>query len=463
MTPTKKDNNFLATAPLGKLFFKMAIPTITAQLVNMLYNLVDRMYIGRIEGVGSLALTGVGICFPIIMLVTAFTSLFGMGGAPRASIFLGRGDKPSAEKVLGTCFSSLVIIAVVLTVVVRIFSQDLLFMFGASEQTIEFATGYLNIYVFGTLFVQASIGLNAFITAQGFTRVSMITILIGAITNIVLDPIFIFGLNMGVEGAALATVLSQALSATFVIGFLLSRNSVLKIKPKYMRPDFKVVLSCAALGFSPFIMQVTESMTIISFNSSLLRYGGDIAVGAMTICSSSMQLMMLPLQGLAQGAQPITGYNLGAGNTDRVRKVFKLLLISAVAFTASLWAFMMLAPQVFAYIFTDDAALIEYSKFALRTYMAGTITSGFLMSCQMTFLAIGCAKESAMGALLRKVILLIPLIFILPNFFEDKVFAVFLSEPIADVLAAAFVSTLFFFTFKKTLAKRDAEKNTTQE
>ncbi len=455
---SKNEGSFLSTAPIGRLFFRMAIPTITAQLINMLYNLVDRMYIGRIEDVGALALTGVGICMPIIFVISAFAALIGYGGAPRASIFLGGGDNNAAEKVLGNCFTSLFIISLILTPITVIFSEEFLLLFGASEDTIEYATSYLNIYAFGTIFVQMALGMNSFITAQGFTRISMCAILLGAVTNIILDPIFIFGLNMGVKGAALATVISQGLSAFFVISFLFSRHSNLRIRTKNLRPDMKVILSCVALGFSPFIMQITESITIISFNSSLLRYGGDIAVGAMTICTSSMQLVMLPLHGLSQGAQPITGYNLGAGNVDRVRRVYKTLLMSAVVFTTLMWLFIMFFPQVFAGMFTEDAALIEYSKFALRIYMAGTITKGFMIPNQMTFLAIGCAKESAFGAIMRKVILLIPLIYILPVFFENKVMAVFLAEPIADVSAAIFTAILFYFTFRRVLKGVETKK-----
>ncbi len=452
-----KDNSFLATAPIGKLFIKMAIPSVAAQLVSLFYNLVDRMYIGRIEDVGALALTGVGVCLPIVFIISAFAALVGHGGAPRASIFLGSKDKKSAEMVLGSCFSSLIIISILVTIFFIIFGEQLLYLFGASDETIEYAFGYLSIYTYGTIFVQMALGLNSFITAQGFTKISMITVTLGAVGNIILDPIFIFGLNMGVQGAALATVISQGLSAAFVVLFLLSRKSSIRIKARYLAPNPKVVLPCMALGFSYFIIHITESITVISFNSSLLRYGGDIAVGAMTICSSAMQLVMLPLQGLGQSAQPITGYNLGAGNLDRVRKIFKTLLFSSIGFTVIMWAIIMAAPQLFAMIFTDDAELIEYTKFALRVYMAGTLTFGAQMSCQMTFLSMGCAKESAMAAMLRKLVLLIPLIFILPNFFENRVMAVFLAEPIADVLAATFTVILFTFTFKRVLKKREQE------
>ncbi len=452
-----KDTNILATAPIGRLFFRMAMPTITAQIINMLYNLVDRMYIGRIPDVGALALTGVGVCLPIIFIISAFSMLVGFGGAPRASIFLGAGDRKKAEKVLGSSVSTLLIISVVITVLFIVFGRQLLLLFGASGDTIGYASDYLLIYSCGTIFVQISLGLTPFITAQGYTKVSMLSVLIGAVTNIILDPIFIFVLEMGVSGAALATIISQGLSATFVLGFLISRHSSLRLKLKNMVPDIKIILSCLALGFSPFIMQITESITIISFNSSLLKYGGDLAVGAMTICSSAMQLIMLPLQGLSQGAQPITGYNLGAGNLDRVRKIFKMLLFVAVTYTVVMWIILMLAPQIFVVIFTNDPELIEYSKFALRIYMAGTLAFGVQMSCQMTFLALGCAKQSAIAAINRKIILLIPLIFILPNFFDDKVMAVFLAEPIADILAAITTALIFNYTFKRILKKREEE------
>ncbi len=456
------DNSFLATQPIGRLLFKMAIPTITAQLVNMLYNLVDRMYIGRIPDVGALALTGIGVCLPIILAVSAFASLFGFGGAPRASIFMGKGDNKSAEKVLGTCLAGLLLVSVTLTAVLLLFGDELLLLFGASADTIEYASGYLGIYSYGTIFVQLALGLNSFITAQGFTRVSMVSVVIGAVSNIILDPIFIFALNMGVEGAALATIISQGISAAFIVGFLISRNSVLHIKAKNIRINPSFLIPCVALGFSPFIMQITESITIISFNSSLLRYGGDIAVGTMTICSSAMQLVLMPLQGLAQGAQPITGYNLGAGNTSRVRMVFKSLLICSTIFSIVTWAFMMIAPQVFAMIFTGDTELIDYSTYYIRIYMGGIFAFGVQMACQMTFVAIGKAKESALAATVRKIFLLIPLIFILPIFFDDKVMGVFAAEPVADILAATFTATLFSIRFKKALEEHASDRLKTQ-
>ncbi len=451
-----KDSSFLATAPLLPLFFKLSIPTITAQMINMLYNIVDRMFIGRIPEVGALALTGVGVCLSIILIITSFSSLLGFGGAPLVSIYLGKGEKPSAEQVLGNCFSTLVIASVVLTAVTLVFSEELLLLFGASADTIGYAKEYLNIYAIGTLFVQLSMGLNYFISAQGFARVSMVTILIGAVVNIALDPLFIFVLDMGVGGAALATIISQGLSALFVVGFLLSRHSDLKIKLRYMRPKLKVVMSCVSLGFSPFAMRVTESLCIISFNYSLLKYGGDIAVGAMTICNSAMQLIVLPLHGLAQGAQPISGYNLGAGNLDRVRQTFKILVVTCLAFSVAMWLSIMVVPQAFIFMFTDDPALAQYTRTALRVYMAGTLVTGIHVACQMSFLAIGCAKESAIGAFFRKFAVLIPLIFILPNFFadEDKDMAVFLAEPFTDITATLFTAILFAYKYKQMLGQK---------
>ncbi len=453
-----RDNSFLATEPITKLWFKLAIPTITAQLINMLYNLVDRIYIGRIPGVGSLALTGVGVCLPLILLVSAFASLFGAGGAPRASINMGRGDKLAAEKILGNCFTALMIASVTLTAILLLFGRDLLLTFGASENTIEYAYSYLRVYAIGTVFVQTALGLNMFITAQGFTRISMLSVLIGAVSNIILDPIFIFLLGMGVSGAALATIISQAISATWILFFLFGKKTIIRIKPANMRLNPKVILPCMALGLAPFIMSSTESATIISFNSSLLKYGGDIAVGAMTICSSVMQFSMLPLQGLSQGAQPITGYNFGAGNIDRVKKVFKTLMISCLTYSSVLWLLVMTLPQLFAGIFTTDPALIEYSKTAIRLYMAASLIFGAQIACQMTFVAIGSAKEAVVVAIFRKVVLLIPLIFIMPLILENKGLAVYTAEPVADVIAVTFTVLLFSKRFQKALAKASDNK-----
>lgn len=441
----------LGTKSVGKLLFSLAVPAITAQIINVLYNVVDRMYIGHIEGIGPQALTGVGVTMPLITAIAAFAMLASMGGAPRASILLGRGDRDGAQKVLGNCASLLVTIAVVLTVALVLFNRPILMLFGASENTIGYALEYMNIYALGTIFVQTALGLNAFITAQGFARTSMLTVLIGAICNIILDPIFIFAFHMGVRGAALATILSQAISSIWVLRFLSSGKTGLRLKIRSMHPDVKVLGPCVALGLSPFIMQFTESVLIVCFNTSLLKYGGDLAVGAMSILTSVMQFIWMPVQGLTQGSQPIIGFNYGAGNAGRVKKAFKLLLIASVVYTCVFWVVCQSFPQLFAAFFTNDAQLKEYTAPLLRIYMGATFLLGAQTACQQTFIALGNAKTSLFLALLRKVFLLIPLIYILPNFVPDKVVGVFLAEPVADTIAVITTVSMFAYSFRKVL------------
>ena len=449
-----QDKDFLGKEPVGRLLLKLALPTVTAQVINMLYNIVDRIYIGHIPDVGAMALTGVGVCMPLIMIVTAFASFIGMGGAPRASIFMGKGDYPSAEKTLGNCFFVQVLISALLTAVLLVGNRQFLLAFGGSENTIEYAVHYMNVYAVGTLFVQLTLGMNAFITAQGFAKTGMLSVLIGAVANIILDPIFIFGLDMGVRGAAMATILSQAMSCIWVLAFLFGRRTRLKIRLKNLRLEAKIILPCMALGLSAFIMQASESVISICFNSSLLRYGGDIAVGAMTILTSVMQFAMLPLQGLGQGAQPIISYNYGARSAQRVKATFKLLLKSSLCYSALLWASVMLFPQVFVSMFTPDPALLAFSKTALRIYMACLLLFGIQIACQMTFTSLGKAKASILVAVMRKFILLIPLIYILPQILPaDKTTAIYLAEPVADFLAVSFTVVLFTFQFKKVLAQ----------
>ncbi len=448
----KKDKNFLETEPVGKLLLKLALPTVAAQVINMLYNIVDRIYIGHIANVGSLALTGVGVCMPLIMIVTAFSAFAGYGGAPRASIFMGKGDHTAAEKTLGNCFIVQIFLSVLLTGALLLWNRDLLLAFGASENTIAFATDYMNIYALGTIFVQLTLGMNAFITAQGFAKTGMLSVLIGAVANIILDPIFIFGLNMGVRGAALATVLSQAASCIWVLLFLFGKKTNLQIRKQHLRPRANIFLPVFALGSSVFIMQASESIISVCFNSSLLRYGGDIAVGAMTILTSVMQFAMLPLQGLGQGAQPIISYNYGAKNSARVKSAFWLLLRADLCYSTLLWIFIMLFPQGFAAMFTSDAALIAFTKTALRIYAGCLLLFGIQMACQMTFTSIGYAKASIIVAVTRKFILLIPLIYILPNLLPiNKTLAVYTAEPVADFLAVTFTSILFVFQFRKAM------------
>ena len=447
----------LGTAPIGRLLFQLAVPTVVAQLINMLYNIVDRIYIGHIPEVGSLALTGVGVCMPIIMVVSAFAALAGGGGAPRASIFMGKGQNEQAEKTLGGCFSLLVLLAVVLTGVLLIWSDDLLMAFGASENTIGYAVDYMKIYALGTIFVQLTLGMNAFITAQGFAKQGMLSVVIGAVCNIALDPLFIFTFGMGVRGAALATILSQAASCTWVLLFLTGKTTILKLKVKNLNLKPSVVLPCVALGAAGFIMQSTESVISVCFNASLLKYGGDMAVGAMTILTSVMQFAMLPMSGLGQGAQPIMSFNYGAGNADRVKGAYKLLLFVSLGYSLVIWGAIMLVPQVFAGIFTPDAALLDFTAKALRIYCAGLGIFGIQIACQMAFVSLGNALCSMTVAIMRKFVLLLPLIYLMPTLMEDKTMAVYTAEPVADVLAVAFTASLFFFVFRKAM-KKLAEK-----
>lgn len=448
------DNNkdFLGTQPIGRLLLKLALPTVAAQLINMLYNIVDRMYIGHIKDVGALALTGVGVCMPLIMIISAFAALVGNGGAPRASIYMGKKDTDTAQKILGNCFSLQIILSIILTIILLIGNKTFLLAFGASENTISYAVNYMNIYAIGTIFVQLTLGMNAFITAQGFAKTGMLSVLIGAVANIVLDPVFIFGMNMGVRGAALATIISQTLSCIWVLSFLFGKKTFLKIKPENLRLHAKIILPCVALGSSLFIMQASESIISVCFNSSLLKYGGDIAVGAMTILTSVMQFAMLPLQGLGQGAQPIMSYNYGAKNNDRVRKTFRLLLKVSFGYSIILWAIVMLFPQMFAMMFTSDNALLSFTSQALRIYMASMFMFGIQIACQMAFNALGKAKDSIIVAVMRKFILLIPLIYIMPAIFKaNQTNAVYMAEPVADFIAVCFTSILFAFEFKKAM------------
>ena len=464
------NKSFLGTEPIGKLLMKLALPTVAAQLINMLYNIVDRIYIGHIPGDGALALTGVGVCMPIIMIVSAFAALVGNGGAPRATIYMGKKDTDTAEKILGNCFTAQIIISAVLTMVLLIWNRDLLLAFGASENTIDYAVAYMNIYAFGTVFVQITLGMNLFITAQGFAKTGMLSVLLGAVTNIILDPVFIFGFHMGVRGAALATILSQALSCIWVLCFLFGKKTILRLKKRYMTVKKEILLPCLALGSSVFIMQSSESVISVCFNSSLLKYGGDIAVGAMTILTSVMQFAMLPLQGLGQGAQPIISYNYGAGNLARVRKACKISHVLCLIFVTTLTGLMMIFPGPFAGIFSNDPSLLHFSAWALPIYLAGGAIFGAQISCQQSFMSLGQAKISLILACLRKVILLAPLIYIFPVTvgklpfaaamaeeiaglveYPAEVFSIFFAEPVSDILAAVCTSATFYVFYKRHL------------
>lgn len=441
----------MGTERVPKLLAQLAIPAVVAQIINLLYNIVDRIYIGHIPEIGADALTGAGLFMPILMLINAIAMLAGAGGAPRAAIFMGKQDHKTAEKILGNCFALLLMLSVVLTAVFYAFAPRLLVLFGASEATLPYGVEYSRIYILGTVFVLIVMGMNPFISTQGFAKISMLTTVIGAVVNIILDPIFIFAFRMGVKGAALATVLSQAVSAIWILCFLSGNKTILRLRKENFRLRCVIILPCLGLGVSSFVMMATESILSISFTSSLSDYGGDIAVGAMTIITSVCQLIVMPLQGICQGGQPIMSYNYGARNDKRVKEAFKCQFVVCAVFSILCWAAMLLIPQVFSGMFTNDSALATYAARAIRIYMAGIFALGFQICCQQSFMALGQAKISLFLACLRKIVLLIPLIYILPNFFSDQVFAVFLAEPISDILAASVTTIAFFSRFNRIL------------
>lgn len=452
----EKKKQDMGTGNIKKLMVSLAIPAVVAQVINLLYNIVDRIYIGHIPEIGGAALTGVGLFTPILMLITAFAMLCGAGGAPRAAISMGKGEHDRAEKIVANCFTMLMILAVILTVVFYIFVPQLIMLFGGSGNTLPYAVAYGRIYVLGSVFVLIVMGMNPFITTQGFAKVSMLTTVIGAAINIILDPIFIFVFNMGVQGAATATVLSQAVSAVWILRFLTGKSTLLKLKASNMPLRGDIILPCLGLGISTFVMLSTESLLSISFTSSLARYGGDVAVGAMTVLTSLNQLVTMPLSGICQGGQPILSYNYGAKKLDRVKEAFICQFVVCVAYTTVFWIMLMALPGVFAGIFTNNQALVDYAAWALRIYLAAGFSVGFQISCQQSFMALGQAKISLIMAMLRKIILLIPLIFILPLFFADKAFAVFLAESVSDFIAAA-VTTFMFMRFFTKLMKNGVQ------
>lgn len=451
---SKKKSADLENGSIGKLLVTLAVPSIIAQIVNLLYNIVDRIFIGRMPS-GDLAMAGIGIVTPIVILVAAFSSLVGFGGSPRVAIKMGQKDNDGAEEILGNSFTLILLISLILTTVFYLFKEPIVMAFGGSSNTSQYAIDYLSIYLIGTVFVQIAVGMNPYINTQGFTKIGMMTVAIGAGLNIILDPIFIFGLNLGVKGAAFATIISQFVSAMFVLKFLFGNKTILKIRKKHLKLKKDVVLATLALGIAPFIMQSTESIVLVSLNNQLLKYGGDIAVSAMTIMSSMMQMIVLPISGLTQGAQPILSYNYGAERYDRVKKAFKLLFISCLTFTVVAVGSLILFPGFFVRIFSKDPTLIEMTSWNMRIYFAGMCIFGMQMACQQTFLSLGQAKISLFLALLRKIILLVPLIFILPLLMQDGLTAVLLAEPIADIIACLTTTTLFAIFFKKKFPKEE--------
>ena len=458
-SPQKDVSEQLASAPVTPLLLRLAIPTILAQLVNLLYNIVDRIYIGHMPVVGDIALTGVGLCFPVIYLLSAFAALLGQGGAPRAAIAMGRGDNDEAERILGTCFTSLVVTALLLTAAFQLWGEELLWLFGASEDTIGYALPYMRVYAAGSLFVMLALGMNLFITTQGYTTFSMITVVIGAVLNIVLDPVFIYAFDMGVAGAAWATILSQAVSAAFAVAFFFGKRTKLRLKKAYLLPKPRILGPVLALGFAPFVMQATEALVNVAFNSSLQAYGGDIPVGCMTVSSTIMQMFWLPSQGIGQGAQPIISYNFGAGNIERVRKAFMTMLVVSIIFIGAGWLAVMLFPGFFIRIFNDSPALVEMGSWTLRVYLAAFFLMALQMSIQQVFVSVGRAKSAVVVASVRKLVLLVPLIYILPHFFEDKVFAVFLAEPVSDFFSVLTATILFLATMRGMLWGKKKERS----
>ncbi|MEE8807752.1 MAG: MATE family efflux transporter [Lactimicrobium sp.] len=435
--------------PVVKAFVKLAVPAVAAQLINILYNLVDKMFIGHIPEIGSQALAGVGVTTPVILAISAFAALASMGGAPKASILMGKGEKNQAERVLGTCTWMLLMISLILTVLMLVFGRSILMLFGASTDTIVYAVDYMNIYCLGTVFTQLTLGLNAFITAQGRAMISMRNVAIGAVTNMILDALFINVFGMGVQGAALATIISQAVSACFVVRYLCTDKTDLHLYRRNIHFDGKLLGPCILLGTSPALMQLTENMVSISFNTALQKYGGDMAVASMSILSSIMQIVMLLLPGLVQGAQPLLSYNLGADNIARVKKTFRLLFFCCVSGSVMIWLLCMGAPSTMASVFTSDHKLIQYTVRSMRVYFAVLLIYGVQVACQYSFVALDHAPKAIFLTIWRKIILLIPLIFLLPHICPDPVTGVYLAEPIADTIAVCTTAPMFFAYYRK--------------
>ena len=445
-------NERLENEKISKLLVNLAIPSILAQLATLIYNMVDRIYIGRL-GDGGLSIAGIGLCSSIIMIITAFTNLYGRGGSPLASIRLGEKKHDEAEKILGNCFTCLIVTAIVITAILLMFGSPILRLFGASDATLPYALNYLNIYAWGVIFIQLSVGLNYFINTQGYAKYGMFTLLIGGVLNIILDPIFIFVFNMGVSGAALATVLSQGVSCVWVLKFLFGKKTTIKIKKKNMKLDLEIMKKVLGLGFSPFFMSSTEGVLQICFNRQLLFYGGDIAVSAMTILMSLQQIISLPLEGIAQGAQPIISYNYGAKNTKRVKDTMFLAMRVGLIFSAVMVVLMELFPSLFVGLFATDSELINLASRLIRIYIFGFCIMGANSTFQQSYTALGFGKRAFFFAFYRKIILLIPLIYILPYLLPDLgVYAVVLAEPISDILTTLTNGVSFSKFLKKELA-----------
>ena len=444
--------NDFSRGSIPRTIIRLAIPMILAMLVNALYSVVDRIYIGHLAGVGQAALTGVGLCYPITMSIAAFSYLVGNGGGPLTSILRGAKDDDGAEKVIGNSLTLLVILSIVVPLICYFIKRPILYLFGASDVTYPYADQYITIYLMGSLPVMLTLGLNPFLNAQGFTRTGMMTVLLGAVCNIILDPIFIFVFGMGVQGAAIATVISQTVSALWVVAFLLGKKNLIRIRRKYLRLQKDVCLQIMGLGVSTFIMNITEAAISAVFNASLSRFGGDIYVTVMTVATSVSQLVIMPIVGMSQGAQPVSGYNYEYG---RVRQCFRFLVITNVAYAVASWIILMAFPRQLISIFNSDPSLMETAIPMFRVFFCMNFVMSFQMSAQNTFVAMGEAKKATFFALFRKVLLLIPLILILPRI-GFGITGVFAAEPVADTISAATCFTTFLLTAYRSLGKQQA-------
>ena len=446
--------NDFSKGNIPRTITRLAIPMILAMLVNALYSVVDRIYIGHLSGVGQTALTGIGLCYPITMAIAAFSYLVGNGGGPLTSILRGAKDDERAEKVLGNSITLLVLFGILVPLICFLIQKPVLYLFGASDATYPYAREYITIYLSGSLPVMLTLGLNPFLNAQGFTRTGMMTVLIGAVCNILLDPLFIFVFGMGVRGAAIATVISQTVSAVWVIAFLLGKKNLIRVRRKYLRLQRDVSMRIMGLGVSTFIMNLTEAAISAVFNASLSRFGGDIYVTVMTVATSVSQLVFMPLSGFAQGAQPVTGYNYGAREYTRVKQCFWFLVKASVAYAVLAWLVLMIFPRQLIGIFNNDPTLMETAIPMFRVFFCMNFIMSLQMSAQNTFVAMGEAKKATFFALYRKVLLLIPLILILPRI-GFGITGVFAAEPVADTISALTCFTTFLLTAYRKLGRME--------
>lgn len=444
----------LAHAKILPLLVRLTIPITVAQLVNALYSIVDRMYIGHMPGSGTLALSGIGLTFPVIMVIAAFSCLPGMGGAPMAAIAMGAGDRPKAQRYLNNALTMLLIISTILTIGCMLILDPMLLAFGASEATLPYARQYLGIYLTGTVFIEIAMGLNPFINTQGYTGIGTLTIVIGALLNIVLDPIFIYGLDLGISGAAIATVISQMVSAIWVVRFLCSKKSLLRLDLQDMKPDREVIRSTFALGISPFTFRINESIVVIILNRLLLYYGGaagELHVASMAILSSIGQIFFMPLIGVISGAQPILSYNMGAKNFLRLQDTVKYARILSISCAFAMWLAMILFPGVLSQLFTRDAELIRLTSMTMRIMFCTVVVLGLQMVNQNAFVAMGNSRYSFLFGIMRKLLLLVPLAFLLPHWFG--VWGIYMAEAISNLLTTI-VTHLVFNRYMNGLKER---------